>query len=347
MDFSEYETASEFAEDFESDHEPPKDQLFLKKMIHKTEKLRIYKRIAKIGKSYLEMPAKYDQVVLNICKLKDNSLEKNLENEISKETFDYKLLSDYKSLKALATTGTEEFKSQLDEDTEVQSQKESKLRELLSKKSEGIRILQLGKDIQTEDVLLSISNMKKGEISYFEIEEIGFHPKTKERKLFGKQYYLVELIDFVTIIDVFGNDVAYKIQLDKGEGIRRVNRADQILLKLTLKTSSGETLWHFDNTEKGKSIGGSNNVQESVNVQEIVKIVTQNCESKGGQWLKTNLESILTNLKIRESAILEFPNDSEKTPKQETFDMLNKIPFCFDSSRLYLGIQGIRNNKKF
>jgi hypothetical protein len=252
MDFSEYETASEFAEEFESDHEPPKDQLFLKKMIHKTQKLRIYKRIAKIGKSYLEMPAKYDQVVLRICKLKDNSLEKNLQEEISKDTFEYKLLSDYTSLKKLATTGTQSFKSQSEEESETQTQRESKLRDLLSENLAEARILQLGKDVQSEDVLLSISNMKKGEISYFEIEEVGFHPKTKERKLFGKEYYLMELIDFVTIIDVFGDSVAYKIQLDKGEGIRRVNRADQILLKLTLKTSSGETLWSFDNTEKGK-----------------------------------------------------------------------------------------------
>jgi hypothetical protein len=251
MDFSEYETASEFAEDFESDHEPPKDQLFLKKMIHKSDKLRIYKRIAKIGKSYLEMPAKYDQVVLRISRLKDNSLEQNLLQEIEKDTFDSKVLADYKLLKSLASTGSEDFVSEADETPELQSEREEQLKQLLTDKDE-MRVLQLGKDVQSEDILLSISNMKKGEISFFEIEKVGYHPKTKERKLFGKQFYLVELIDFVTIIDVFGNGVAYKIQLDKGEGIRRVNRADRIHLKLTLKNSSGETLWHFDNVDKGK-----------------------------------------------------------------------------------------------
>ena len=58
------------------------------------------------------------------------------------------------------------------------------------------------------------------------------------------------------------------------------------------------------------------------------------------QWLQSNLEAVLTNLKIRESAILEFPNETKSKSDLQTFGLLNKIPFCFDASKLYLGIQG-------
>ena len=253
MDFSEYETASEFAEEFESDHEPPKDQLFLKKMVHKAEHLRIYKRIAKIGKSYLEMPAKFDQVILRIRKLRDNSLETNLLSEIQKDTFDTKLLASFSHLESLASTGSDAFTSESLEDSETQLAREQKLNELVTE-HDNVRVLQLGKDLRGDDIVLTVSNMKKGELSYFEVEKVGYDSKTKERKLFGTQHYLIELIDFVTIIDVFGNEEAFKVQLDKGQGIRRVSRADQVNLKLTLKDSTGGTLWDFQNENEGRRV---------------------------------------------------------------------------------------------
>ena len=253
MDFSEYETASEFEEDFESDHEPPKDQLFLKKMVHKSEKLRIYKRIAKIGKSYMEMPAKCDQVILRIRKMKDNSLETNLQTEISKDSFESKMLSNFKKLENLSCSGSEAVISESEEDAILVLEKEKKLKNLLEN-PEDLRVFQMGIDIKSDSLLLSVSNMKKGELSFFEIEEVGYHPKTKERKLFGKQFYLIELVDFVTIIDVFGDQVAFKIQLNKGKGIRRINKADGIQARLGLKNSFGETLWEFENLKKGKNL---------------------------------------------------------------------------------------------
>jgi hypothetical protein len=252
MDFSEYETASEFAQDFESDHEPPKDQLFLKKMVHKSEKLRIYKRIAKIGKTYMEMPAKCDQVVLRIKKLFDNSLEQNLEKEKEKESFDTKTLSDFQYLLSLSSSAAEDFNSESQEPEDLVLDREQRLRELL-KNSEDLRVLQLGRDLMSDALVLSVSNMKKGELSFFEIEEVGFHHKTKERKLFGKQYYLIELVDFITIIDIYGNGEAFKMQLDKGQGIRRINRADRMNARLALKNSAGKTLWSFQNIDKGYS----------------------------------------------------------------------------------------------
>lgn len=255
MDFSEYETASEFEQDFESDHEPPKDQLFLKKMVHKSQKLRIYKSIAKIGKSYLEMPAKFDQVVLRIKKMNDNSLEKNLQKEIEKDTFENSLLADFCKLEALSSTPSEDFESETLEQKEAAICKEQELLSQLKRDDKAnVRVLRMGVDFRSDALVLSVANMKKGEISFFEVEEVGYHEKTKERKLFGTQYYLVELIDFITIIDIFGDEQAYKIQLDKGKGIRRVNKADGIQTRLALKNSLNETLWEFQNIDKGKAV---------------------------------------------------------------------------------------------
>ena len=58
---SEYHTASEFMPEFNSDHEPPTDKIAEERMVLKTPKIRIYKRILKIGKG-MYMPAKYDKV---------------------------------------------------------------------------------------------------------------------------------------------------------------------------------------------------------------------------------------------------------------------------------------------
>jgi hypothetical protein len=58
---SEYHTATEYIPEFQSDNEPPEDKIEESKMIFKSDKLRIYKKIVKIGLGSL-MPAKYDLV---------------------------------------------------------------------------------------------------------------------------------------------------------------------------------------------------------------------------------------------------------------------------------------------
>lgn len=45
MSSEDYHTESEYMQDFDSDHEPPVEKLMEKKMIHKGEYLRVYKRI--------------------------------------------------------------------------------------------------------------------------------------------------------------------------------------------------------------------------------------------------------------------------------------------------------------
>ena len=63
---SDYHTASEFIEDFESDNEPPVDKLAEKKMIYKGKNIRVYKWILKIGKRGFDRPAKFDKVNFRI-----------------------------------------------------------------------------------------------------------------------------------------------------------------------------------------------------------------------------------------------------------------------------------------
>lgn len=58
---SEYHTATEFIPEFHSENEPPEDKLSEPKIIFKTDKLRVYKKILRLGQGNL-MPAKFDLV---------------------------------------------------------------------------------------------------------------------------------------------------------------------------------------------------------------------------------------------------------------------------------------------
>lgn len=53
------------------------------------------------------------------------------------------------------------------------------------------------------------------EISLFEIEQIYITEK-KDRKLDGKFYFVMELNNWLTIIDIYGDKKYYKIILNKG-----------------------------------------------------------------------------------------------------------------------------------
>ena len=47
--------------------------------------------------------------------------------------------------------------------------------------------------------------MKKGEVAMFEIEEVIRDKVTLDRKLDNNLFFIVELIDWITIIDVYGD----------------------------------------------------------------------------------------------------------------------------------------------
>ncbi len=71
---SEYHTASEFQPEFQSDHEPPQDQLFEAKLIVKHNNLRVYKKILKLGIGSF-MPAKYDKIEYRWKETDDENLD--------------------------------------------------------------------------------------------------------------------------------------------------------------------------------------------------------------------------------------------------------------------------------
>ena len=80
---------------------------------------------------------------------------------------------------------------------------------------------------------------------------MGYHPETKERRKEGTRYFLVELVDFVTIIDVYGNESVFKIQMQKGNGLHRLNKADQIRVAVNIQDYEGNSLWKYSTPEEG------------------------------------------------------------------------------------------------
>lgn len=67
--------------------------------------------------------------------------------------------------------------------------------------------------------------MKINEISLFEVEKLYF-TQHKDRKLDGKIYFVLELKEWMTIIDVYGDRRYFKAILTKGEGLHRIEKAD-------------------------------------------------------------------------------------------------------------------------
>lgn len=78
---SEYHTASEFIPEFNSDNEPPEDKLTQAKMIFKSDKIRVYKKILKIGKGMI-MPAKFDLVRFKYKETLAECMEPSILNDI-------------------------------------------------------------------------------------------------------------------------------------------------------------------------------------------------------------------------------------------------------------------------
>ncbi|KAL4496561.1 hypothetical protein ABPG72_015922 [Tetrahymena utriculariae] len=87
LDFYDSDLQSDNPDDFHSDHEPPKDIVRERKLLKKTELLRIYKEIWQIGKG-LPKPAKYDQIKLQYEEVQDPDAQSDQTEEQKKEMFD-------------------------------------------------------------------------------------------------------------------------------------------------------------------------------------------------------------------------------------------------------------------
>jgi len=80
--------------------------------------------------------------------------------------------------------------------------------------------------------------MKTAEISQFEVEFLE-HDENKNRKLKNKIFYLIEIENYITIIDIRGDKELHKIYLNKGQGLHRINNSDIFEMKTYLWNHKG------------------------------------------------------------------------------------------------------------
>ena len=75
--------------------------------------------------------------------------------------------------------------------------------------------------------------MKHQEVAFFEIEKLKF-TEHKDRKLDERVYFVVEVFDWMTIIDFEGDQKIFKIVYNKGSGIHRVEKTDNLKIRVSL-----------------------------------------------------------------------------------------------------------------
>lgn len=291
---SEYHTASEFVPDFESDNEPPVDKENEKKLFHKNNKLRIYKRILRVPKKSLDKPARFDRVDVRFIE------------------------SDSEVLSVSPLSETEVLK------------------------------WQLGFSDIPKYVEIAITSMKRGEVAVFENEKVVIDAESKERKLAGKDFFMIELLDFVTIIDIFNDRTVYKIQLEKGVGIDRLTSCDKVRMDTQLLNEHGETLW-----EK-RDDGHLRELQDYIN-EMFAEIPIKNLAH-----FKTQTSEILMTMKDKEVSYIEFPDPTAVPvhdlspahqplpPKKETNNVIefaaNRECTGTDIVKVRdIGVEGIKN----
>lgn len=75
--------------------------------------------------------------------------------------------------------------------------------------------------------------MKHQEIAFFEIEKLKF-TKHKDRKLDERVYFVIEVFDWMTVIDSLGDQKIFKVLYNKGSGIHRVEKTDNLKTRISL-----------------------------------------------------------------------------------------------------------------
>jgi hypothetical protein len=275
LDKSDYETNSEYNPDFDSDIEPPQDKLQEKKLYHKSTNLRLYKRIIKLPKRSLELPAKFDRVNVKFL-------------EVPTEDLDPQKIAD-----------------------------------------EQIKEWQLGISDLNEAIEHAICSMKVGEISIFEVEEVYIDGNTRDRKLGNRWYFMAELINFVTIIDVFADHKIYKIVETKGSGISRLEASDRIKLEFTLKNCNNNTVAHESFEDSFKD------------VTFVSDFIYKNLISKNVSIQNDKILSIIQTFKAGEKAVIEIPaHDSDSKIRQASGSSLtiNGIDYLLIQDHFYVEI---------
>lgn len=124
--------------------------------------------------------------------------------------------------------------------------------------------------------------MKLNEISLFEVEKLFFTEK-KDRKLEDKFHFVLELKNWLTIIDVFGDWKFYKIIFEKGKGIHWIDLTDEMNMDVKFLNSDFQILFEKNFEEK--------------KLPEIIPLLNEQLKRFNFIEKDTFLEDIFTNLK--------------------------------------------------
>jgi hypothetical protein len=73
--------------------------------------------------------------------------------------------------------------------------------------------------------------MKKGEIALFEIEHLKTSEQNSMKVLDRSEFYIIEMKEWITVIDLFGDKTFMKQVMQKGEGGDRVSMSDEVKFK--------------------------------------------------------------------------------------------------------------------
>lgn len=80
--------------------------------------------------------------------------------------------------------------------------------------------------------------MKKGEIALFEIEHLKTSESNSMKVLDYAEFYVIEMKEWTTVIDLIGDRRFMKKVLEKGEGGERVSMSDEV--KLSYEVAWGD-----------------------------------------------------------------------------------------------------------
>lgn len=211
MDSQEYETASDYKEDFASDNEPPVEKIVEKKLVVRGN-FKIYKRILRLGHRGVEKPARFDVVQVRF-------------REISSEP----VLTDESSFAEVKPVSLVKIKEAVDQI-----------------RQEPLQKVQLGISCLSDNLVTAFSTMKKGEVAFVEFEEIVRDTETKERRLHKRSFFLLEYAAGVTVIDLFTDKRIFKVIAKKSSGSSRVEPSDKIKCSVGLLSSDLQPLIEQD-----------------------------------------------------------------------------------------------------
>jgi len=237
-------------QDFESDHEPPKEMKYDKKSLLKTKELKIYKKILEVGEG-IQRPARYDLVKIRRKEIQTDDPDKVNTEEISQE-------------------------------------------EILEF---NVGLHEIGEWMNT-----ALENMRKKEMSIIIVKNIGLDEST-QNKTQSFKYYVIQLIDWTTIVDLDQDFNYMKKILQKGTGNERYAEPDEVTF--SFKLSQGDKVLLDKEIESKIELGGEgipSNVMKILRTMKKTEICQVTVKIK--KFLETETTVDLPNINIDIDTIL-------------------------------------------